>query len=146
MNIAEKINEDFLTTYKGGDKETAETLKMIKAAFEYSQKETGKELDENAVIAVLRKEVKKRKDAAEQFATGGRADLAKKEKKEIAIIQKYLPPEISAEELETKVKAIIAKMNATAADFGKVMGEAMKELKGQADGGQIVGIVKKHLK
>lgn len=146
MNISEQINQDFISAYKGGDKETAETLKMVKAAFEYSQKETGKELDENETIAILRKEVKKRKDAAEQFAAGGRADLAEKEKKEIAIIQKYLPPEISTEELETKVKAVIAKMNATAADFGKVMGETMKELAGQADGGQIAGIVKKHLK
>lgn len=145
MNISEQINVDFLTAYKGGDRETADALKMFKAALDYKEKEAGKPLDENETIAVLRKEEKKRLDAAEQYKAGGRNDLAEKELKEVKLIEKYLPTKISEEEIEEKVKAKIKELNAGIADFGKVMKELMIDLSGQVDGGVLSGLVKKNL-
>lgn len=146
INIALKIEQDFLKAYKAGQKETTEALKMLKASLTNARIELGRELEDNDVISVLNKELKKRQEAIKQFLAAKRKDLADKEQNELILIKKYLPAELSNEELEKRVKAVIEKIGAKTADFGKVMKKVMSELKGQTDGGRAAEIVKKHLK
>ena len=101
------------------------------------------ELTDEEVLAVLRSEVKKRKDAAGEFEKAGRQDLAEKENRERAILEKYLPAEMTDEEIE-KLVAPLAK-GATEKDFGRVMGSAMKEIAGRASGDRVAAAVRKLL-
>ena len=99
-------------------------------------------LSDDEIIGVLSSEIKKRKDSIEAYAKGGRQELADKEAGEIKILEKYLPEQLSDEELEKIIKEIIS---LGAADFGKVIGQAMAKVKGRADGHKVGGLVKKLL-
>jgi len=103
-------------------------------------------LSDDEAIEVLSREAKKRKEAIEAYEKGNRTDLAQKETKELEIIEKYLPEQLSEEEIEKIITAAIKKTGAvTVKDFGKVMGEAMKELKGKADASLVSKIVRKRI-
>ena len=104
-----------------------------------------KELKDEDTIAVLKTEAKKRKESIEAYEAAERDDLVEVEKKELEIIETYLPEQMSEEEVEAKVKQIIDKIPEEERDFGKVMGMVMKELKGQADG-QVVNQAVKNAK
>jgi len=104
------------------------------------------ELSNEEVLEVIAKEAKKRREAAEIFVSGGRNDLAEKERKELSIVEIYLPAQASDEEIERIVKKAIGIVNPTSQkDFGKVMAEAMKDLKGKADGTRIGNCIKQLL-
>jgi uncharacterized protein YqeY len=130
---------------KAKDSVALESLRAIKSAILLAQTETGGggELSEEAEIKLLQKLVKQRKDSAALYTDQGRADLAEPELAQAAVIEKFLPEQLSEEEITAVVKATIEKVGASGMqDMGKVMGMASKELAGKADGKTISGIVK----
>jgi len=141
-----QINDDLKEAMKGKDAATLSTLRMLIAAArnkEITLREGGEaELTDEQIIEVVSSEIKKRRDSAEAYTSGGRPELAEKETAEIATLQKYLPAQLSDEELEKIVKEVIA---SGADNFGKVMGQVMARAKGKADGGKVGELVKKLL-
>jgi uncharacterized protein YqeY len=138
MGLKEKLGEDLKKSMKAGDKlrtETVRTLRAVLTEREIEKRGTGSGLTPEDEIAVLSTAAKKRRESIELFQKGGRKDLVDQESKELAIIQEYLPKQLSEQEIEQVVRRIIGETGAaSAADFGKVMPAAMKELKGKADG------------
>jgi len=147
LSLLKQINEDFKKALKEKREVESEVLRMLKTALRNKEiAKKRKELSEEEIIAIVKKEIKSRKDAVEQFKKGGREDLVKKEQAEINFLQKYLPPELSKEKIVEKAQAAIKKTRAASLkDFGKVMGVLMKELKGRADGKKVKEIVQKLL-
>ena len=130
------------------DEKSVRSLRAIKAAIILAKTSEGAggEIKAEDEIKLLQKMVKSRKDSLEIFQQQNRADLAKKESEEIEVIEKFLPKQLSAEELKEIITKIIAETGASsAADMGKVMGAATKQLAGKADGKAISGIVKELL-
>lgn len=149
MTLKEKISADFKQAFKDKDSDKKSVLSMVQSEIKNKEIELGKKeqgLSEEEVIAVIGRAVKQRKDSIEQYRSGGREDLAEQEQKEIDILMRYLPEQISDEQIETVVKEVIATTGAsTKADIGKVMGMAMAKLKGQADGNKVREIAEKLL-
>lgn len=150
MALMEKITKDYMTALKNKDSFKAEVLSTLRSAIKYREielREKGKELDDQEVIDVIKKEIKKRKEAIEMYKQGGRDDLVEKEEKELVILQEYVPEGLSGEELRNRIKEIIERIGArTMKDMGKVMKEAMAELKGLAEGEEIRKTVEELLK
>lgn len=134
---------------KAGDTARRDTLRMADSMIKNTEIEKMKKeegLSDEEVIEVLSRAVKQRKDSISQYETGGRADLAEKEKGEIDILMEYLPKQMREEEVRQAVKEIIAQSGATSkAEIGKVMGMAMGRLKGQADGNLVKKIAEEEL-
>ncbi len=149
MALKEKIGDDLKAAMKSGDKLRLETLRTVRAALmekEIERRGTGKPMTPEDELGVLTGAAKKRRESIELFQKGGRADLVEQETKELAIIQEYLPKQMSAEEVAATVRTIIAQAGATGpGDFGKVMPLVMKELKGKADGKLVQETVRKTL-
>jgi uncharacterized protein YqeY len=149
MSLKETISQDLKTAMKSGQKLRLETLRTLRAALmekEIEKRGSGTPLSPEDELGVLTTAAKKRKESIEQFQLGGRMELAEQERQELAIIQEYLPRQISGDELEKVVRDIIAQTGAAGpADFGKVMPQVMKQLKGKADGRLIQETVKKML-
>jgi uncharacterized protein YqeY len=146
MGFAETISNDLKTAMKSGDKLALEVLRMLKSEFKYKEIELGRDLTEEDYLSVLSSAAKRRREAAGEFAKGGRNDLATKESAELDIINKYLPQQLTDAEIETIVVEAIAEVNAaTPADIGKVMKAVMPKVKGRADGRKINEIVGKKL-
>src|SRR3990167_895696 len=118
--LEQKIQQDFVKAMKERDTLKSSTLSFLRAEFNnYAIEKRKKELDDNDVIAVIKKQVKSHQDSIEQFEKGQRMDLAEKEKKELEILKSYLPPELSEEELKAIIKEAIAQTGAaTAKDMG----------------------------
>ncbi|MBI1807264.1 MAG: GatB/YqeY domain-containing protein [Ignavibacteria bacterium] len=148
MAMIDKISEDLKAAMKSGDVLRRETLRTLRAAFLEKQVEkrpSGGMTNEDET-AVLLSASKKRKESIEIFRQNGRSDLADQEASELAIIQEYLPKQLSSVEIEEVVRNIVISTGAASQkDFGKVMSASMKELKGKADGNLIQDIVKKFL-
>lgn len=148
-NLSAKIKEDLKGTMKAGETTRISTIRMLLSAIhnkeiELLKKEAG--LSDEEIMDVVRSEAKKRRDAIEGFEKGARAEMAAQEKEELKILESYLPPEISDEELLAAVKKGIAEAGATsAADFGKAMKIISPLLKGKASGSRIAEAVKKEL-
>ena len=136
--LKEKIAEDTIKALKEGQAETRSVLGMLKAAIGNKEIEKGKKeegLSEEEIIEVVMTEAKKIKDSISQFEAAGRKDLLEKEKRELDILARYLPEAISEEEVMASLKEMVAELGLTdKKDFGRAMGEAMKRLKGRADG------------
>ena len=148
MKLVDRINADLKTAMLSRDEIALRGVRAIKAAILMAQTEVGanKELTPEKEIAILQKLVKQRRDSIAIFDQQNRTDLSEKEEEEVAIIEKYLPAQLSEEEITSKVKEIIASTGAAGMkDMGKVMGEASKALTGKADGSLISQIVKKLL-
>ncbi|MGB9811122.1 MAG: GatB/YqeY domain-containing protein [Dictyoglomus turgidum] len=148
--LYERITKDYMSAMKNKDSFRAEVLSTLRSAIKYREielREKGKELDDQEVLDVIKKEIKKRKEAIEMYKQGGREDLAEKEEKELAILQEYVPQGLSEEELKERIKSIIERVGArTMKDMGKVMKEAMAELRGFAEGEEIRKVVEELLK
>lgn len=147
MTLEEQINNDIKTAMKSGDKTQLESLRAVKAAI-LLEKTSGAahEMTEESGIKLLQKLVKQRKESADIFARQSRPELAEKELAEAAVIEKYLPAQMSEAEIEAELKQIITTVGATSAkEMGKVMGVASKQLAGKADGKLIADIVKQLL-
>ncbi len=150
QRLKEKLTEDIKQAMKAKDKIRLETIRSLKKVIlekEVEVRPKGQtELTSEQELEVLAQQAKQRRDSIEQYSQGGRDDLADKEAQELAIIETYLPRQLSTEEIEAIIDSIIESVGATSPkDMGKVMGPAMKELKGKADGKQVQEIVKAKL-
>ena len=147
MALSDKINQDLKDAMKSGDKLRLQTIRSIRASIlEFEKSGAGKEMSAEEEIKLLTTAAKKRKESIELFNKGGREELAKAEEAELQIIMSYLPEQLSAEDIEKEVIIIAGKIGANSkADFGKLMGAAIKELKGKADGREIKNLVEKVL-
>jgi len=148
MTLEQKIMTDLKAAMLAKDEAALRSLRAVKAAILLAKTSEGAagELKEEDEIKLLQKLVKQRKDSLEIFQRQNRADLAKKEEEEIAVIEKFLPAQMSPEELKGELAKIIAAVGASSpADMGKVMGTATKQLAGKADGKTISALVKELL-
>lgn len=148
MNLEQKIMAELKTAMLAKDEKTVRSLRAIKAAIILAKTSEGAggEIKEEEEIKLLQKLVKQRKDSLEIFQQQNRTDLAQKEKEEIDVIEKFLPKQLSGEELKAIISTIIAETGASSpADMGKVMGIATKQLAGKADGKTISALVKELL-
>ncbi len=137
MNLKQKIEEAIVIALKGHQELVVSTLRMLMAAIKNVEIAKQKELSDEEVIEVVQKEVKNRRESIVAFKAGNREDLADKENKELDILNKYLPAQISEEELKKIVSEVAVQLKAGPGDFGKVMGAVMARVKGKADGGQV---------
>ncbi len=144
--ISQNIEGDLKEAMKAKNESALSTLRMVRAAFKNKQIDVGHELTDDEATAVMRTMVKQYKDALNDFRNAGRNDLADKQAKEIELIEHYLPAMMSEAQVEELAKAVIAEMNATLSDTGKVMGAVMKKAAGQADGTVVRNVVEKLLK
>lgn len=147
MSLTDQINNDLKTAMKAKDTTTLTALRAIKSQLLLAATEKGGgENSDEAGIKMLQKQVKQRKESADLYKSQGREDLAEVELAEAAIIEKYLPKQLSEEELKPILQAIIDRVGAKEPkDMGKVMGAASKELGGKADGKTISSVVKELL-
>jgi uncharacterized protein YqeY len=147
MSLSDQLNQEIKAAMLARDADTLSTLRLLKSAIGYSQIEQKKEsLTDAELIAIVQKEVKKRKDSVEQYETGGRPELAAKEKSEVAVLEKFLPKPLSAEELEALVKVTIQEVGATSKkDMGSVIKAVQAKAAGRAEGKTISGLVGKLL-
>ncbi|MCR8961561.1 GatB/YqeY domain-containing protein [Variovorax sp. S2] len=143
MSLKEQITEDMKTAMRAKDSERLGTIRLLMAALKQKEVDERVELDDAMIVAIVDKMVKQRKDSIAAFTTGGRTDLADKESAEIKVLEVYLPQRMSADEVATEVKAIVAELGAKGpGDMGKVMGAVKTRLAGKADMGQVSAAVK----
>ena len=148
MNLEQQIMAEMKDAMKAKNESVLRSLRAIKAEIIKAKTDPGAggEIDEATEQKFLQKMMKQRKDSLEIFEKQGRADLAEKEKEEMAVIERFLPKQLSEAEIKEAVKGIIAQTGAsTVADLGKVMGVASKQLAGKADGKTISTVVKELL-
>ena len=145
MSLEQKIMTELKTAMLAKDEKALRSLRAIKAAILLAKTSEGAggELKEEDETKLLQKLVKQRKDSLEIYQQQNRTDLAQKEREEIEVIEKFLPKQLSADELKAEISSIITEVGASsAADMGKVMGTATKKLAGKADGKTISALVK----
>ena len=145
--LEEKIQQDIKAAMLAKDSVALASVRAVKAAILLAKTaEGGKPVDDAEIVKIIQKLVKQRKESAEIYAQQNRPELAENELAEAAVMEKYLPKQLSEAEVEEKLKEIIAQVGATSmADMGKVMGTATKALAGQADGKLISALVRKLL-
>ena len=143
MTLKERITEDMKAAMRASEKERLSTIRMVQAAIKQREVDERIALDDAQVIAVLEKMVKQRKESIVQFELGGRADLADKEKSEIALLQAYLPAQLSATEVDTIIQEAIAATGAASVkDMGKVMAVVKAKAAGRTDMGAVSARIK----
>jgi len=146
MSLKDRITEDMKSAMKAGDKDRLKVVRLILAAIKQVEVDTRKELDDTAVLGVLDKMVKQRRDSVEQFTKGGRADLAAIEEAEISVLDGYLPAKMDDAELDALIDEVIAATGAESVrDMGKVMGAIKSKAAGRADMGVVGSRVKARL-
>jgi len=147
MSLVERLNSDMKQAMKDKDKDKLSVIRMLKASLQNEGIKLGKqELSEDEELTVLSRELKQRKDSLQEFDKAGRQDLTDKLHAEIAIVESYMPKQLSEEELDALVTEAIAQTNATSkADMGKVMSAIMPKVKGKADGSLVNKLVLQHL-
>lgn len=146
MTLKEQLLTDLKSAMKSKDKVAKDTVTMIRAAVLQKEKDTKTELEDNEILDIIAKQHKQRKDALADFVKAGRDDLIETTNQEIAIIKKYLPEQLSREEIEKIVDETIEEVGATSMkEMGKVMGKLMPKVKGVADGKVVNEIVREKL-
>ena len=149
MSITAQLTEDMKTAMKAKDSVALTTLRALKSAIKNAAIEKGgadAELDDTETVSIIRKQLKQRIDSIEQFESAGRSELAEKEKAEMAILEKYLPAALTAEEIAAIVKDAVTETGASSrADMGKVMKIVQEKVAGRADGKTLSQEVMKHL-
>ena len=148
MSLKEQITDDMKTAMRAKDSERLGTIRLLLAAIKQKEVDERIELDDTAVVAIVDKLIKQRKDSIEAFQKAERKDLADKEAAELVVLQTYLPARLSADEVTAAVKAIVAELGEASGtkigpgDMGKVMGAVKAKLAGKADMGQVSAAVK----
>ena len=143
MTLKERITDDMKNAMRAKDTARLGTIRLLQAAMKQKEVDERVTLDDTAVIAIVDKLIKQRKDSIAAFESANRQDLADKEKAEMAVLQVYLPARLSAEEVAAEVKAIVAELGAKGpGDMGKVMGAVKTRLAGKADMGDVSAAVK----
>lgn len=146
MSLLTTLNEDMKQAMRAKDKETLQVIRMLKALIQNEQIKKGQDLNDEEELTVLSREMKQRRDSLTEFEKADRTDLAEKVKKEIVIVENYLPAQLSEEEIRAIVQEAVTNTGATSPkEFGKVMGAVMPKVKGKADGNQVNAIVKELL-
>ena len=146
MSLKDKITDDMKSAMKAGEKDRLKAVRLILAAVKQIEVDQRTELDDAAVLSVLDKMVKQRRDSIEQFEKGGRDDLVNIELAEIAVIKTYLPEQLSIEELDALIDEVISATGAESIrDMGKVMGQIKSKAAGRADMGAVGAKVKARL-
>ncbi|OBU63905.1 glutamyl-tRNA amidotransferase [Stenotrophomonas maltophilia] len=146
MSMKQQLTDDMKAAMKAGEKDKLGVIRLINAAIKQKEVDERIELDDTAVIAVLDKMVKQRRDSVSQYEAANREDLAAIERAEIAVIEAYLPAKLGEAEIVAAIQAAIAETGASGpADMGKLMGALKPRLAGQADMGLVSKLVKQQL-
>ena len=146
MPLKDRITEDMKTAMRAGEKERLATIRLILSAIKQREVDERITLDDSQVLAAIEKMIKQRKEAITQFEAGGRADLVAKETAEIAILQTYLPAQMSDAEIDGLIGEAIASTGAASIkDMGKVMAAVKAKAQGRADMGAVSARIKQKL-
>jgi len=146
MTLKDRITEDMKAAMRAKEMDKLSTIRMLLAAVKQKEVDERVEVDDVALVAIVDKLIKQRKDSISQFSAAGRQDLADKEQAELVVLEAYLPARLSAEEIQTAVNAIVADLGAKGpGDMGKVMGAVKAQLAGKADMGLVSAAVKQAL-
>lgn len=146
MTTPEQLTQDMKDSMKAGDSERTGVLRLLKSALKYEEIKLGHPLSEAEVLKVLQREAKQRKDSIEAYKAAGRQDLLDVEEQELGVIATYLPKAMSESELTKIVDAVISELGATGMpQLGQVIGEVMKRVGAQADGGAVAQLVRARL-
>ncbi len=147
MSLKERLMDDLKVSMKNGDKVRKNVITMVRAAIKQKEVDERIELNDEAIIDVISKQVKQKKDAIEDFNKGQRQDLVELTEKEISILLDYLPQQLTESELQEIVKEAIEEVGANSIkDLGKIMSNVMPKIKGRADGSMVNNIVRQYLK
>ena len=143
MSLKARITEDMKSAMRAKETERLGTIRLLQAAMKQKEVDERAELDDAAIIAIVDKLIKQRKDSVDAFTKAARQDLADKEAAEIEVLKAYLPARMSADEITQAVQAIVAELGAKGpGDMGKVMGAVKTQLAGKADMGLVYAAVK----
>ena len=146
MTLNERINSDMVTFMKSKDSFSLGVVRMVKGAIQLEKINLKRDLNDEEVVAVVSKQIKMRNDSISEFEKAGRADLVEQYQKEIAILNKYMPEQLSSEEIEKIIAEAFAKVNPTSSkDMGLIMKEVSPKLKGRADMGKVNAIIREKL-
>lgn len=151
MSLKQRLTDDMKAAMKSGDKHSLGVIRLVNAAIKQKEVDERIELDDAAVIAVLDKMVKQRRDSVTQYEAAARVDLAEIERAEIGVIERYLPAKLGEAEIQAAIAAAITDMSSESggapgpADIGKLMGALKPKLAGQADMGLVSTLVKQAL-
>ena len=146
MDIKERISVDLKNSMKSGNAKIREVLRMLNSDIKNFEIDKKAEATNDEILVIVKKSVKRRKDSIEQYTKGNRNDLAEKENEELLILEKYMPEQMSEDEIRGIVqKVILGFGEVNPSDFGKIIGMSVKETKGMADGNVISKIVKEEL-
>jgi uncharacterized protein YqeY len=146
MSLKEQLNEDLRAGLRAGDPARKSALRMLLAAIHNAEIDAGKPLDDAAVLVVIGKDARQRRESIEEFRKHGREELTAKEEAELAFVVSYLPPQLGRDEIEAAARRVIETVGARGpADKGKVMPVIMAELRGKADGSEINAVVTEQL-
>ena len=146
MNLKEQIQSDLKSSMKSGDNIIRGVLRMLFSDIKNVEINEKKEINDEKIIEIIKKNIKSRKDSIEQYTKGNREDLASQEKAELEILEKYMPEQMGEDEVRKIVLDVISKSEASnASDFGKIMGAVMREIGNKADGNLVGGIVRGEL-
>jgi uncharacterized protein YqeY len=140
--LKQKLFDDLKKALRSGDKRRCSVIRMVMSSINYAEIAKQAELEETDVLGVIAKEARQRKESIEAFKQGGRQDLASQEEAELAILNEYLPEQMSREEIKAAAQKVIGEVSAQGVhDKGKVMGKLVPQLKGKADGREINEVV-----
>lgn len=145
MTLLEQINKDMVESMKNKDSFSLATIRMAKGAIQLETINKKKELTDEEVVSVIAKQIKIRNDSITEFTKANRLDLVEQNKKEIEILNKYMPEQLSLEEVNKIIEEAFAKLNPTSKDMGLIMKEISPKLKGKADMGKVNAIIKEKL-
>ena len=146
MSLKDRVTEDMKTAMRAKDSARLSTIRMLLAACKQKEVDERVVLDDTAVVAIVDKLIKQRKDSIAAFAQAGRTDLVDKETAELQVLEAYLPQRLSAEQVTQAIEALVAELGAAGpGDMGKVMGAAKARFAGQADMGMVSAAVKQAL-
>lgn len=144
--LKETLARDLKDAMRAKDTIRLGAIRMLQSAIMTEEKKAGQPLDTDTLVAIVQKQAKQRRDSIQQFESGGREDLAERERAELTWIEMYQPKQASDEDIHSVVHAIVQRTGATTMkDMGRVMGEAMSELKGVADGNRVRVVVQQLL-
>lgn len=146
MSLQERLDEDLKSALKAGEKQRVSVIRMLRGELTNARIDKGHSLDDAEALEVLARYARKRRDAAAEYAKGGRQDLVDQELAEAAITQAYLPTALSAEALAALVETVVGELGATSVkDMGRVMKEVLQRAAGRADGAALSALVKSRL-
>ena len=142
MPLRDQLEDDIIQAMRGRERVRLEALRFLKSVVQAAEKSQGKSLDDPAMLEVIARQVNDRRESIRMFEQGNRTDLVAKESAELVILEAYLPPQLSHDELAQMVRDTISEVGATTArDRGRVMGRLMPQVRGRADGTEVNALV-----